>query len=421
MRISIGSKQEDYIWNTAAGLLNAAEAVIMSIIVTRITNLSDAGILTMAFAIGNLMMTIGKFGVRNYQVTDAEEQFSFAVYVKNRLFTLLIMVAMSVSYLIYAYVVLEYTFYKVGIIFVICMIYVVEAAEDVFWGYYQRLGYLAVGAKMFCSRWMSIMVTFLIVLYISKNLLTTLVICFAVSIVVFCIMVKKTYGSYCEEKDRRVYFFIWEIRFSQMRELIKNVFSLFCCAFFSFYVNNAPKYAIDAVMTDEVQACYGFVAMPVFVIGLLNGFIYQPTLVCMSIEWRERKISNLLQRIKRQILIIVGLTGICLTGACILGVPVLSILYHTDLRQYKLELMLLLGASGFLAVSGYLGVVLTIMREQKKMMVAYGITSIIAFVTVKYIVSLYGTLGAAISYILLMVILCFLYGTILNRCLKKAL
>ena len=72
----LSQKKRDYIWNTVAGLINAAEAVIMSMFVTRIIGLADAGRLTIAFAIGNLMMTVGKFGVRNYQVTDIENKFS---------------------------------------------------------------------------------------------------------------------------------------------------------------------------------------------------------------------------------------------------------------------------------------------------------------------------------------------------------
>lgn len=411
-------KRQDYIWNTVAGLINAAEAVVMSMIVTRITSLSDAGVLTIAFAIGNLMMTIGKFGVRNYQVTDVEQRYPFAVYVKSRLVTVLFMTLASMSYLAYAYANLDYSYNKIQIIFIICMIYAVEAVEDVVWGYYQRLGYLAVGAKMFCCRWAGILLSFVTVLCFSRNLMITLSICLCVSVIVLCCTIWRTYSRYCMEQDRKVFHSVGEVRLSQIRDLLGNVFPLFCSTFFAFYVNNAPKYAIDAVLTDEVQACYGFVAMPVFVIGLLNGFIYQPTLVYMSVEWNEGKYDLLIRRIKRQILIIAGLTVICTLGAYILGIPVLSALYKTDLSQYKAELILLLVASGLLAASGYLGVVLTIMRNQKKMMITYGIISVIASVTVKYIVLLYGTLGAVMSYISLMSLLCVVYTVILYCCLK---
>lgn len=66
-----------YIWNTVAGILNASEAIIMSMIVTRMMSLADAGILSIAFTIANQLVLIGKFGLRNYQVTDVGGSFLF--------------------------------------------------------------------------------------------------------------------------------------------------------------------------------------------------------------------------------------------------------------------------------------------------------------------------------------------------------
>ena len=128
-------RRKDYVWNTAAGLINAAEAVVMSMIVTRMTGLSDAGMLTMAFAVGNLMLPIGKFGVRNFQVTDVEHKFSLFTYIMTRLATVIVMVISVCGYLGYAASRLGYSSDKIGVVFAVCMIYAVEALEDVIWGY----------------------------------------------------------------------------------------------------------------------------------------------------------------------------------------------------------------------------------------------------------------------------------------------
>ncbi len=61
----IEGEADGYLWNVAAGLVNAGEAVVLSMVVTHTTGLEDAGILSIAFAVGNLMMTVGKFGVRS--------------------------------------------------------------------------------------------------------------------------------------------------------------------------------------------------------------------------------------------------------------------------------------------------------------------------------------------------------------------
>lgn len=409
----IGQAQKDYFWNSLAGLLNAAEAVLMSMIITRLTGLTDAGILTIAFAIGNLMMSVGKFGVRNFQVTDTEDRFSFAVYLKTRAVTVFSMIVFTVIYLIYAVVRLDYSQDKICIIFFICMIYAVEALEDVIWGYYQHRGRLDAGAEIFCYRWIGILSSFAVVLYISRNLAFTLTVCFLFSILLFVIQVWRSYGHICAEQDRSIFLLLSEVSWESVGSLLKAVFPLFGISFFSFYENNASKYAIDACLTDTKQACYGFVAMPVFVIGLLNNFIYQPMLVVMADEWRQMEYARFKKRIGRQMFIIGGISIICILGAYLFGIPVLSLLYDTDLTAYKSELMILLCSSAFLAASGYLSVVLTIMRCQKSLLWPHCIVSIIAIIVLEHIVEKYQTMGAAYGYLGLMILLCIFYGIIL--------
>ncbi len=402
-----------------AGMINAAEAVVMSIIVTRITGLADAGMLTIAFAIGNLMMSVGKFGVRNYQVTDIENKFSFHIYLKTRFFTVMLMLTAVLGYLIYALIWLRYDRNKILIIFMVCMIYAVEAVEDVFWGYFQRRNRMDAGAKLFCFRWLGIFAVFPIALWFGKNLGFALILCMILSLIFFLLMVHFSYGSICCEEDRGISLRIQRGDVHEIGQLLKRVFSLFGIAFLSLYVNNAPKYAIDACLSDEIQACYGFVAMPVFVIALLNNFVYQPTLVSMAEEWERRQGKTFVHRVFRQLGVIGGISGVCLIGAYVIGIPVLSWLYHTDLTAYKGELMLLLMAGGFLAVSGYLSVVLTIMRCQRYLLAPYCLVAVIAVVSLRGIVSRYGTIGAAVCYISLMLLLCLQYGIILTLSFKR--
>lgn len=394
-------------------MINAAEAVVMSMIVTRITGLADAGMLTIAFAIGNLMMTVGKFGVRNFQVTDIENKFSFSVYLKTRMFTVLLMIAAVFGYLAYAFIALQYSPDKIAIIGMICMIYAVEALEDVFWGYYQRRNRMDAGAKMFCVRWLGILIAFPVSLWLSRNLGFTLLICLIVSLILLGLMLGFSYGKICGGEDRKMGQVLRNGSPRETGQLLRTVFSLFGITFLSFYVNNAPKYAIDACLSEEIQACYGFVAMPVFVVGLLNTFVYQPTLLPMAVKWENGQYRIFIHRVLKQLAVVGTLSVICMAGAYMIGIPALSWLYHTELSAYKRELMILMAAGGFLAVSGYLSVVLTIMRRQKDLLWPYGLVALIAAGGLRGIVSRYDTIGAAVSYLLLMVLLCLIYGVIL--------
>lgn len=419
MKNTAGQVKRDYIWNMAAGIINAAEAVIMSMIVTRITGLEDAGILSIAFSIGILLVPIGKFGLRPYQATDIEKQFSFSVYVKTRMVTVSLMIISICGYLVHAFISRGYDFNKICVIFAICMIYVVEAVEDVIWGYYQNCNRLDAGAKLFCFRWFGIMLVFPVALYISRNLAFTLILCFLVALLLFLILLSVSFPHIASPEDRHVRPTIRKSDIKEIKKLLKIAVPLMATSFLSVYVNNAPKYAIDACLTDEIQACYGFVAMPIFVIKLLSGFIFQPMLVPMAVEWEQKQTDKFIARIIKQVMIIAGISAVCLAGAYFLGVPVLSLLYHTDLSGYKRELMILLAGSGLLACAGYMGVVLTIIRCQKELIWPYGLVAVLAAAALKPIVSEYGTIGAAISYLVLIAILCVLYSIIFIIKLKK--
>ena len=61
-----------------------------------------------------------------------------------------------------------------------------------------------------------------------------------------------------------------------VKKILIQCFPLFVGLFLQFYIGNAPKYAIDAILSDNYQAIYGFIAMPVFIISLLNSMIFNP-------------------------------------------------------------------------------------------------------------------------------------------------
>ena len=200
-----------------------------------------------------------------------------------------------------------------------------------------------------------------------------------------------------------------------MGKLLKTAFPLCGISVLQCYVGSAPRYAIDACLTDEVQACYGFVSMPVFAIRLLSNFIYQPLLVPMAVEWENRQIKSFTGRVGNQLLVVAGLSVICLAGTYWVGIPVLSALYHTNLSEYKAELLILLLGSGFMACVAYENVVLTIMRCQKVLLGPYCLVSFIAAVVLRPVVSLYGTLGASVCYFIFMVVLFLRYTFYLMR------
>ena len=83
-------ERNSYIWNMSGSMLVAFQSVIMLMILTRVLGLVEAGILTIAYANANLFQNIGKYGMRNFQVSDVKDEFNFSEYKASRIVTCLL-------------------------------------------------------------------------------------------------------------------------------------------------------------------------------------------------------------------------------------------------------------------------------------------------------------------------------------------
>ena len=159
--------------------------------------------------------------------------------------------------------------------------------------------------------------------------------------------------------------------------------------------------------------------MPNMVINLFSGIIFKPMQTSMAVNYYEKKYKNFWHIIFRMFAIIAGFTLICEVGAYILGIPVLSWLYGVNLKDYKMTLLLLLLCGGVNAVNIIFYYVLAIMRKQKYMTILYLIVCGVALIIMDPITGRLGLNGAALGYLILVVLLgVLLMGYILYQIRK---
>ena len=403
-------ERDTAVWNMIGGMLNAFQSVIFLMILTRTVGLTTSGIFTIAYANANLFLNIGKYGMRNYQVSDVKREFSFREYLTSRWITTIVMIAVSVIYVVYMMVDKDYSLEKSQIVIWMCLFKVPDSMEDIYFGEYQKKGRLDVAAKIMTVRMIITILLFAVIVIVTQNLLLSLVITTCVTAVLTIIFIKWTCPMFGEKESRSL---------KRIADLLWNCFPVFLSAFLAFYIGNAPKYAIDAQLTDELQACYGFIAMPVFIISLLNSFVLNPMLYRLSCIWNDGKVQEFLKKIAIQVAVVFVITVVCILGAYIMGIPVLSLLYNTELAPYKAELLVLLLGGGFLGLSGVLSAAITIIRYQNALVVGYGMVAVMAFALSNAAVRRYEMMGASALYTVLMAMLCVCFFFILFIGIKK--
>ena len=394
-------EKDAFAWNMMGSMLYAFQSVIMLMVLTRVLGLVDAGVFTIAYANANLFLNVGKYGMRYFQSSDIRHEYSFFTYTVSRVFTTVLMIIISLIYTFNVAGQNGYSQEKIAIIIWMTILKVADSIEDVYHGHLQANNRLDIASKCMTIRLAGTIIIYVISLVLLRNQLYALVISTVSTYVIFIyltVLIRDYFSmSICKAE-------LYDVQ-----RLLKKCFPLFVGAFLSFYIGNAPKYAIDAIMSDEIQACYGFIAMPVFVVGLINSFIFNPLLYKMSSLWDDDKIGEFIKLVIRQVFILCGITIICIIGAWILGVPVLSFLYNTDLSNYKVELIILLLGGGFLGLSGFLTAIITIIRRQDELMWCYLLVSIIAFFSSKKAVATGGIYGASLIYTVLMLIICITF------------
>ncbi len=404
-------KRSSILWNAIGGAANACQSAIILIFVSHKLGIVTAGIVTIAYAVANLFMTMGKYGMRNYQVTDVNCKFSFGDYFYSRLIINIVVIIMAVLYLALCLETGRYSNFKICVIFEVIILKIIDGFEDVYIGRYQQVGRLDAGAKIMAMRLILSTVLMCILIVCGLGIHIALMGGIISSVLMDIYFIKGTF-YFTKEKAG-------DICKNNILQLIKTCFPLCVGTTLSVYIGNAPKYMIDNYMNEEIQAIFGYIMMPVFVIMLLNNFIYQPMVKELGDLWEARDYETFKAKNIRQCLMVVLLMVFVLLAGITVGLPILSWMYNSDLTKYRLEFAVLLIGGGFYALAFYLNVPITTIRKHKYIAIGYAIAALLSFIAGKYFAVKWGILGAAYLYLLINVFLVGIYTCVLIVGIKK--
>lgn len=402
-----------YLWNTAGSMINAFQSVFILMVLTRVCDTATAGVFTLAYANANLFHFVGYFNMRSYEASDVLPENGFRAYLNSRIITSLAMIGLSWGYLAFSAIQVGYSTDKILAVALMTLFKCVDVVEDVFDGNFQQQGRLDVAGFQLTVRLATSTVLFCIAIVLTKSLVFAIALSTTWSIVfltINLIRIHKTYG-----------FPVWHLEAPNQKVLPLLIACLapFLASFLLYYIGNAPKWVIDAVMSDVDQAKYGFIAMPVFVVNLLSRFIYVPLLQPLSKWWDSGEYNKFTHVFVRQIGLIVLITGVCVAGAALIGVPVLGLLYNTDLSMFRLELCILVLGGGFLALLNLFQMGIIVMRKQQQLVLGYVLVAVVVWLISTPIIRAWGIFGASMLYISSMVLLSLWFAILFWRDVRQ--
>lgn len=392
--------KENTLWYTLGNLCSSATSVLLMIIVTRVLGVNEAGIFAISYSIAQLMLTIGWFGTRSFQVSDVREEFSFSDYLNLKIILSLVILAGGIIYSIC----LNNYGYKLLVAALYCVLILGDVFADIFAGRFQQIDKLYLAGMSYTIRNICYCITFLLSLLITKELIVGLCAAIVVSFTVLRVfdypMIKET--SVIDVK----------VDSEKIVRLVKACFPLFISSFVTTFIMNIPKNAIEVTFSQNIQAYYNIIFTPSSLVNMFCMFIFVPLYTSIAKAWNDGDIKVFKKIIFRIVLMVLGLSAFALIGGALFGVPILEFVYGVQLMEYKIPFLVLVGAGCINGLNTVWSYIFTVVRKQKYVLVIYIISLVCSQILIMPLISVLGVTGASVDYLFGISVICILFSVI---------
>ena len=396
----ISQYKSNYLWNLLGSVSSALISILLLLIASRELGATQSDIFSIVYSISQQLIIIGLFQVRNYQATDVSGRISFTDYFFSRIITILLMLLSASVFLFFQ----KYSLEKTLIYIFIILYRACDAFSDVYQGQLQQNRRSDLAGKILFFRSIIAIVNFFIILKITESLVITSFGIFLVNALLTFILdipilrESRITGPIKLDKNTVSSTFL----------ILKQCFPLFLNGFIITYIFTEPKLVIDQLLSRDIfasgmQRNFNILFMPTFILNLLF-IILRPMITELSYDWENKKFDIFNKKVKNisKVLLFFGI--ITIIFSYFVGTFLLSFVFGVDLNSYSIELVVLILAGLFNVFATMIDNLMTIFRRQKLLLPVYIITFIFSKILNYPMIFSFGISGAAISFLISMVI-----------------
>lgn len=386
--------RRDYLWNTAGTAIWGFVFPLLTIVSTQFADAEQAGMFSMAFVAGTLLMIACNYGVRNYQVSDIDEAESFASYQLNRWILAALALLIGVLYV-------RMRGYSAAMATISMGVYIykiVDGVADVYEGRLQQADKLYLAGISQALRSAGVVIVYTLLLLITRSMVVASI-GMAIAAVASLALFTLPLALLETEKSRRP-------RLSEVRDLFVRCAPLFCALMLFNLIESMPKFVMEGALPYKNQLYFNALYFPAQAILLAIGFVYKPQLLTLSNIWAspsKRRRFDLI--IFAALGVIVVITGAVWAFMGAWGVNLLGTLYGLNFEKHRTLAYLMVLAGGVTAAIDFLYAVVTVLRRAGDVMRAYLVCFVASVVVPLVLVNLLGLMGAVVSYLAVMILL----------------
>lgn len=385
-----------YFWNMLGSLVYAVTSMLLGVAVTKLAGAYAGGIFFFGFStLGQQLYIISYFGMRPIQVTDIANEYTFCDYLRFRVMTSLLAVLAGFVYIVF----MAKDRYVFEVYMILSLYKILDGFCDIFESEMQRQDRLDMTGKATLFRTLFCVGIFLGILGITGDLkLSSLALLpgIAVAAVVFDII---------PLRRLKVDFAIKKLSYISLLNKSKW---LFLGAFIDLYIFAAAKYAVNYRLGEEFNGYFSIIFIPTSIINLMAGFVIRPILTKLSLLFKTGNTKSFVSTISKIAVFIIAATIFGMLAAYIFGIPVLKLVLGdvgSAIEPYKTALVLVILGGGLYAVVNLGYYCLVIFEMTGVIFFIYVIGAVFAYFFSDFMVKIFAMDGAAIAYMITMLLL----------------
>lgn len=314
---------KNFIWNAVGNTAYDGLQWFITVIVARSSGLNNAGVLAIAMSFSLIFRTISYFGIRDFQVSDENNKYSFADYTGLRIITCILSLAACMIFAALS----RYAPNVLTAIFWYMIFRISEGFSDLFHGAIQKKDRLDISGVCLTLKAVITTIAFALVFLVMSSLNYALAAMALSAVTVNLLIELPLTVKICSLKAK--------VRWIECGKLAVETAPLLLHLFLTSVILNMPKYALSIAYNEVYLGAYSSIFSVSQILQGAFQYIYTPFITKFSKLYRCKMIEKIEQLSKRIIFIFLLLMILFTLIMQICGTHLLVLIFGEEIKQYK--------------------------------------------------------------------------------------
>ena len=378
--------KDNILWNSFGCLFYFGCQWLLTVLVVYFKEgYSDAGVLSLAMSISNVLAVVASLNLRTFQISELDGRFSEGEFIVNRILTSGISLILCVCIVIYK----DYSSYEQLCIVVFMIFKLSEALGDVLHGIEQRVWRLDIAGKSFLLRGLATLFSIALGMFLGGSLIVTIAIMAILTYLVIYFYDFKKCKIVCSPN-----FFC---KRGNVVALVKIGIPLALSSIVLSLVSIFPRFQIEEQYGRELLGIFASIATPTVLVTQLASFVFSPLMGVFAECRKGRNEKRMCQILLISFAAIIMIGVVSVAAGSWLGEWGLVLLFGESIRSYAYLLIPIIYTAILTAVIWLLTGLLTVFKDYCMLAILISISFVLSVAITPTLVADKALLGAALA------------------------